>query len=68
VKLKHLFIEDSGQATTEYILMLACAVGFFALLYNTLLKPIVLNLKTTLANQVQQALFSGNFHTLNIGH
>lgn len=65
--LRKFWEDEQAQATTEYILMLIAALSFFMMLYAKLLKPIVLNLGTTISSQIQSSFFGGDFHHLNIG-
>lgn len=65
---RELLRDESAQATTEYILMLLTALSFFMILYSKLLSPVVGALKDTISQQIQTAIFSGDFHQLNIGH
>jgi Flp pilus assembly pilin Flp len=62
------FIQDeSAQATTEYMLMMAVALAITVALIKNFLKPTFERLRVALANQVEKTLFSGDMHRLNIG-
>jgi hypothetical protein len=57
----------TAQATTEYLLMLLAAVSFFLMLYQRILSPVLGKFATELSQKVQDQVFSGDFHHLNIG-
>ncbi|MGK5083749.1 hypothetical protein WDW37_10640 [Bdellovibrionota bacterium FG-1] len=61
----NLFSDEQGQATTEYILMLAIAVGLFVIVMR-MLKPIMVRLQKAIATRLQNMLF-GDFHRFRIG-
>jgi Flp pilus assembly pilin Flp len=67
--MKDLFYNEQGQATTEYILVLAVAISLFMIVFNQLLKPFFTQIKTQLTQSFQNRLFSsGNLHHFPVSH
>ena len=55
--------DESGQTTTEYLLLLAVAV-LFAIILMRMLKPAFTSLQTKIQNQIDHGIFnSGDLST-----
>ncbi len=64
--LKLLRVQNNhlkGQATTEYILIIAFAVSFAVLLYSSFIKPMLNNLKEIAVLNAKET-FKGDLHRL----
>ncbi len=66
--LRRLFQDESAQATTEYMLMLAVAITIAVAMIKKVLQPAYDRLKVALADQLEKNLFGGNMHSLKVGH
>lgn len=54
---------ESGQASTEYILLLFAALSFFLIVWKQLMEPLYERLKATLISRFEDSLFDqANFH------
>lgn len=58
---------DSGQASTEYILMLAVAIMSFFIVYRGLILPAGKKLQENLDKQITQMLSHANLHQIRLG-
>jgi hypothetical protein len=67
VRLNKPFSDDSGQASVEYILLLATSVTFAALLFKNLLQPAFRNLMQVITNKMNSTLFGGDLSTFPLG-
>jgi Flp pilus assembly pilin Flp len=65
-KLKRLFADTDGQASIEYVLMLAIAVSLAVLVMRKLLKPLFGKLNEVLAKRMEGMLSSGNLHQIKL--
>ena len=54
-------VNEKGQATTEYILMLAISVTLIIVVSKNLVRPILNSLASELGQQIENRLFR-NFH------
>lgn len=66
--MRRLVLDDKGQATTEYILMLAIIVGLTIIAIKTLIRPVYEALRENLTKRIDETLFKeGNLHHIRIG-
>ncbi|MEO5968701.1 MAG: hypothetical protein ABIQ95_02135, partial [Bdellovibrionia bacterium] len=63
---KRLFLSETGQATTEYILLLAVVVSMF-LLFKKILGPFLYRISNAASASIENKL-GGNLHYFRIGH
>ncbi len=62
---RSLLADDRAQATVEYILIIAVAVGLFLMVWRQFLKPLVASLTGTLQSSFNSFFASGqSMHTL----
>lgn len=62
-----IFLSDEqGQATTEYILMLAMAVSLCLFVIKKFIRPAFEKLSSTLDKIIQRKLFGANLHQFRI--
>lgn len=65
--LRRGIAEESGQATTEYILMLAMMVSLAVMVINKVIRPVIQQLGETLFAQIQAKLFRpGAMHRFRV--
>ncbi len=57
--LRHLLGGESGQATTEYILVMAISVSLGLLIIKQLLKPVIEKMTATLNKMIEKGLTKG---------
>lgn len=63
-----LLSDESGQASAEYMLMLAIALALAASVIKKLIQPTFTKLSAALSSQLENSLFNqANMHTLRIG-
>lgn len=62
----NLLHNENGQATTEYILMVAIVVGFVLFFVRTFIRPAYAKLRKALSANINNALFGADFHRFNI--
>ncbi len=63
---RNLIREEGGQATTEYILLLATMVALAVYALNTVLKPLFGRLQGTVSQEFQRLLFGGDLHSFPV--
>ncbi|MGK5088695.1 hypothetical protein WDW86_14145 [Bdellovibrionota bacterium FG-2] len=66
MKRRNVFACDSGQATVEYIVMLAVAVSLIMVMINMFLKPVFLRLKDMVVGKFNSFFFAGDLHKFPI--
>ena len=59
--------DDDGQATTEYMIILATMVTLALLLITKLIRPAFKMLISSVQNGLDNALFGANLHTFPLG-
>lgn len=57
---------ESGQATSEYILLLAMILVMVLLLANKFIKPMAEKLTNSVSQQIEKTLFGTDLHRLKI--
>ena len=65
-RLKHLLLNEEGQATTEYILLMAVVVVLFSI-FKKILGPILFRIGNAASLNINSQL-GGNLHYFRIGH
>ena len=66
--MRRLLRDESGQATTEYILMIVMALVLVLSVIKKFIQPTLDRLKTQITTQLENTLFGGgDFHRLRIG-
>ncbi len=60
------FTSRSGQATSEYILLLAMIVVLVLLLANKFIRPMAERLTNVISQQMEKTLFGRDLHRLTI--
>ena len=60
--MKDFFRDDSAQATTEYILILAIAISFFLMVSVKFIKPFAKKYQANIAKALNARLFQGDLH------
>ncbi len=66
MKFRELISCDSGQATVEYVVMLAVAVSLLLIMINVFLKPFFLKLKDRVSGRFSSFFFAGDLHKFPI--
>ena len=64
IKRRHL--SHLGQASTEYILILAVAAMLGTAVVRTLIKPAYAQVSSLVSNAIQNTLFGVNLHVFNV--
>lgn len=60
--MNRLWREEEGQATTEYILLLAIIVGMLVTLLKKLIAPAYSKLLLAMSNQIEKKIFGVDLH------
>jgi len=58
--------EESGQATTEYILILAVIMGFLVSIIKKLIQPIFSRMASAMTQRIQNQFFGANLHKFRV--
>jgi len=65
---RSLLLDEAGQASTEYMLMLAIGMAMTISVIKKFIQPYLAKLADTFSAQMQNALFNkANMHSLHIG-
>lgn len=64
--LRNLIRETSGQATTEYILLLAVVMTMLLFLIKKLIQPYLIKLRDALAERFNSTLFGADLHRIRL--
>jgi hypothetical protein len=62
----HLFIDEGGQATTEYLLLLSITVSLLMTVIKVFIKPTFTKLMSAVENNIQNKLFGADLYTFRI--
>ena len=64
--LTHLWINEKGQATTEYMLILAMIVSMLVMMIKKLLQPMFQKLMGMVSNTIEKKFFGSDLHTYRV--